>query len=58
MILSYIFIAMIPYIRYAVVAQHSFTHSFMTYRAQVASVIALCLITYEIYLKIKYLARL
>lgn len=47
-ILLYAFMGMIPYIRYAVIPHHSWYHYFFTYRAQAASVLALCFITLEL----------
>ena len=49
----YIIIFLIPYLRYTIIFNHSMTHCFMTYRAQVSSIIVLCLIIYEIYFKQK-----
>lgn len=36
----------IPYIRYIILANHSFIHYFFTYRAQFASIFCLCMIFY------------
>ena len=40
----YIMIFLIPYLRYMIIFNHSMTHCFMTYRAQIASVICLSII--------------
>lgn len=47
-ILSYILflIALIPYIRYAIVYNHSYIHYFFTYRAQISSIFAISLGSY------------
>ena len=37
----------IPYIRYIVLHNHSYVHSFFTYRAQMATIIAVVLIVGE-----------
>ena len=44
MILLYVLVGMIPYIRYIVLHNHSYVHYFFTYRAQVATILAICLI--------------
>lgn len=44
-----IMIAIVPYIRYVLLASHSFTHFFFTYRAQITSIMAISLaIVYSI----------
>ena len=47
-ILLYAAIGAVPYVRYAVLHNHSYLHYFFTYRAQAASVLAVCMIIYEI----------
>ena len=44
----YIIIGLIPYIRFLVLHNHSYIHSFFTYRAQAATVLALCFIILEL----------
>ena len=46
-ILIYLILAIIPYIRYIVLHNHSYVHSFFTYRAQMATVMAVVLIVGE-----------
>lgn len=48
MVLLYGMLACIPYIRYLVLHNHSYTHYFFTYRAQVAVVLALIFILDEV----------
>lgn len=43
-ILLYALIGLIPYIRYVVLRNHSYLHNFFTYRAQLATVLAIVLI--------------
>ena len=43
-ILLYALIGLIPYIRYVVLQNHSYLHNFFTYRAQLATVLAIVLI--------------
>lgn len=43
-IFLYLFIGLIPYIRYVVLHNHSYLHCFFTYRAQMATVLAIVLI--------------
>ena len=43
-LLTMIFIGIIPYLRYLVLANHSYLHCFFTFRAQFATVMALALI--------------
>lgn len=45
---SYAVMGLVPYIRYMVLRNHSVVHSFFTYRAQAATVLALSLITLEL----------
>ncbi|MCR5147954.1 MAG: hypothetical protein K6C35_03195 [Eubacterium sp.] len=47
-ILIYLIIAVIPYIRYVVLHNHSFLHYFFTYRAQIITILALTLIFGEL----------
>ncbi|MCR5685085.1 MAG: hypothetical protein K6G81_06630 [Lachnospiraceae bacterium] len=47
-VIVYAVAGLIPYLRYAVLNDHSFRHFFFTYRAQMATVLALCLITLEV----------
>ena len=44
----YALLGMIPYIRYMVLANHSYLHFFFTYRAQIATIFALGLIVCEV----------
>lgn len=44
----YVVIGLVPYIRYIVLHNHSYLHSFFTYRAQMATVLAIALILGEI----------
>ncbi len=46
-VLIYIAAALVPYVRYIVLLNHSFLHYFFTYRAQAATILALCLIVEE-----------
>lgn len=39
----FLFIALIPYIRYLVMSNHSYTHSWFTFRAQLGSIMAILL---------------
>ena len=48
LIAVYFIIAAIPYIRYIVLHNHSYMHFHFTYRAQMATVLAVCLIVGEI----------
>ena len=41
-------IGLIPYIRYLVLHNHSYIHNFFTYRAQAATVMAVCFIILEL----------
>ena len=43
----YLMIAIVPYIRYLVLHNHSFKHCFFTYRAQFAMILALAMISEE-----------
>ena len=43
-ILLYVLIGLIPYIRYVVLHNHSYLHHFFTYRAQLATILAVVLI--------------
>ena len=43
----YLTLGLIPYVRYLVLHNHSIIHSFFTYRAQAATVLAICLIILE-----------
>ena len=44
LIISYLFIAAVPYIRYAILHNHAYIHYFFTYRAQGATVLAMIFI--------------
>ena len=44
----YILIMMIPYVRYLVLHNHAFLHCFFTYRAQIAVIMTVCLMLYDI----------
>ena len=44
----YAVLGLIPYIRYIVLRNHSIIHSFFTYRAQAATILAVCLIVLEL----------
>lgn len=46
--LLYCVIGLIPYIRFLVLSQHSYRHYFFTYRAQAATILALCFIILEL----------
>lgn len=46
-ILIYLILAIIPYIRYIVLHNHSYVHSFFTYRAQMATIMAAVMIVGE-----------
>lgn len=46
--LLYAVLGLIPYLRYLVLCNHSFVHFFFTYRAQAASILALCFIIFEL----------
>ena len=50
-ILLYACIGLIPYVRYMVLHNHSYIHYFFTYRAQAATVIAICFIFFELFEK-------
>ena len=50
-ILLYACIGLIPYVRYLVLHNHSYVHYFFTYRAQAATVIAICIIFFELFEK-------
>lgn len=47
-ILLYVCIGVVPYIRYLVLHNHSYLHCFFTYRAQMATILALVLILEEL----------
>ena len=47
-ILMYVFIGCIPYIRYLVLHNHAYLHNFFTYRAQLATILAMVLILEEL----------
>ena len=44
MILLYALVGLIPYMRYVVLHNHSYLHYFFTYRAQMATILAILLI--------------
>lgn len=44
----YALIGLIPYVRYLILHNHAVQHSFFTYRAQAASILALCFIILEL----------
>lgn len=44
----YLFLALVPYIRFAVLHNHSYLHYFFTYRAQMATILAIVLILEEL----------
>ena len=44
----YAVLGLIPYVRYLVLANHSFIHYFFTYRAQAATILAICFILFEL----------
>ena len=46
-VLLYAVLGLVPYIRFAVLYDHSFFHFFFTYRAQMATILAISLITRE-----------
>ncbi|MCR5357512.1 MAG: hypothetical protein K6E63_08935 [Lachnospiraceae bacterium] len=46
-VIIYLAMAMIPYLRYAVLHNHSFRHNLFTYRAQMATILALMFIAGE-----------
>lgn len=46
-IMLYAFVGIIPYIRYMLISNHSYMHFFFTYRAQLATVLAVALILEE-----------
>ena len=50
-ILLYACIGLIPYVRYMVLHNHSYVHYFFTYRAQAATVMAICFIFSELFEK-------
>lgn len=45
---AYVLIGLIPYIRYIIIRHHSLIHYFFTYRAQAATVMALCFAIAEV----------
>lgn len=47
-ILLYAFVGLVPYVRYIVLHNHSYLHFFFTYRAQMATVLAVVLILEEL----------
>lgn len=47
-VLLYVLIGLIPYIRYVVLHNHSYLHCFFTYRAQMATILAVILIVNEL----------
>ncbi|MGN0415388.1 MAG: hypothetical protein ACI4FX_07840 [Agathobacter sp.] len=47
-ILLYVLIGLLPYIRYIVLHNHSYLHCFFTYRAQLATILAIVLILEEL----------
>lgn len=47
-VVCYAFLGLIPYVRYLVLHNHSYLHSFFTYRAQMATVLAVVLILEEV----------
>lgn len=47
-ILMYMLPGLVPYIRYLVLHNHSYLHCFFTYRAQMATVLAIVLILEEV----------
>ena len=47
-VLVYVGIALLPYVRYLVLHNHAYVHYFFTYRAQAATVMALCFIVMEL----------
>ena len=44
----YLLLGLVPYVRYFVLYNHSYIHSFFTYRAQAATVLAICFIILEL----------
>ncbi len=48
LMLLYGVIGLVPYIRYIIMHGHSYGHYFFTYRAQAATILAVCLIIYEL----------
>ena len=44
----YVFIATVPFIRFAVLRNHSYAHRFFTHRALASSILALCFIVIEL----------
>ncbi len=48
LVLLYVLLGLTVYFRYLVLNQHSYRHYFFTYRAQAASVLALCFIVLEL----------
>ena len=48
-VILYIALGMIPFIRYVVMTEHSFVHFTFTYRALMASILSMCLITCEVF---------
>ena len=47
-VLLYVLIGLVPYIRYIVLHNHSYLHCFFTYRAQLATILAIVLILEQI----------
>lgn len=48
LVARYVIVALIPYLRYLVMANHSYLHYFFTYRAQAATILAVVLLLYEL----------
>ena len=51
--LLFVLLGLVPYIRYMILRNHSIIHSFFTYRAQAATVLALCFIILELVKPVK-----
>ena len=47
-ILLYCLLGIIPYVRFLVLSQHAYRHFFFTYRAQAATILALCFVILEL----------
>lgn len=47
-VLLFAAIGLVPYVRYLILHNHSYIHSFFTYRAQAATVLALCFIILDL----------
>ena len=48
-VIVYVVLGLVPFIRYIVMTEHSYVHFTFTYRALMATILAMCLITCEVF---------